>query len=129
MELVTPIVFGGVHGLVGISDQVFSLSGICWVQGNPDTARYMHDRQAQLKGTCQLMQDLAGGLLNMGLAVQLGEDHGELIPAEPGHRIRLAYTSADATGNLDQQLIAGIMAMAVVHFLEMVQVDKEKGQG
>src|SRR5262249_32825839 len=55
---------------------------------------------------------------------RIGEDHGELIPADAVAGIGSADGCADRLGQRLQPLIAHLMAQGVVHPLEVVQIDQ-----
>ena len=55
-------------------------------------------------------------------------DDGELVAAEAGDQLVAADHRAQPVGDLDQQLVAGRMAVNVVDRLEAVEVDAEDGE-
>jgi hypothetical protein len=64
--------------------------------------------------------------------VRLGEQHHELVAAE-ARQFRavdtfLGASAADARGNVDQQLVADMVAEGVVHALDVVEVDEHQRQ-
>jgi hypothetical protein len=64
----------------------------------------------------------------LGLAlVLLLEQDGELVAADPRRRVELARAGADPSRDDLQQLVAGRVAEAVVHGLEVVEVEEEDG--
>jgi len=87
---------GRVHGHVGVAQQPFGVLVVAPGQPHPDAgpgqdlaAGHGH-RGAQDGG-----QPLAPGH-RLGLVGDLGEEHGELVPAEPGRRCRRAPGSPAA---------------------------------
>ena len=48
------------------------------------------------------------------LTLDIGDEDGELVAPEAGHRVARANGSAEAVSDLDQQTIAGLVAIAVV---------------
>ena len=54
-----------------------------------------------------------------------GEDDGELVAPQPGHRVLAPDHRPQPLGHLAEKLVAGRMAAAVVDPLETVQVDEE----
>ena len=52
----------------------------------------------------------------------------KLVSAKPCHRIALADTRAETTGNFLQQIIADRMPQRVIDFLEMIKVEAKHGQ-
>ena len=53
------------------------------------------------------------------------DEHRELVAAEAGHRVAGADRVAQPVGDLDQQLVAGGVAEAVVDLLEAVEVQEQ----
>src|SRR3546814_6888710 len=53
------------------------------------------------------------------------DQHGELVAAQARDQGLLAERGADATASLDQHLVAGCVAGAVVDQLETVQVEEQ----
>ncbi len=62
-----------------------------------------------------------------GRADVLQEDD-ELVAAQARHRVRGAEASGEPSGDVDQELVAGHMAEAVVHHLEPVHVHEEDAE-
>ncbi len=58
-----------------------------------------------------------------------GQEHGELVAAQPRHRVRGAHGRDEAAGHVPEQLVARVVAERVVDLLEVVQVEEEEGQG
>ena len=56
---------------------------------------------------------------------QVGEQEEELVPALPRHHVRLPGASAEALGELLQELITRVVSERVVHELEVVEVEVE----
>jgi hypothetical protein len=52
--------------------------------------------------------------------------HGELVAAEPGDEILAAEGLFEPPGDPPQQLVAGVMAEAVVDHLEPVEVEEHQ---
>ena len=65
----------------------------------------------------------------IALLLQLLHQHHELITPQPGQAVGAAQHRLQAPGELQQQGVAGGMAMAVVHLLEAVQIAEDQGQG
>ena len=65
----------------------------------------------------------AAELARLGLAREAVGHHDELVAAQARHRIARARGAAQACGDLAQQGVADIVAEAVVHRLERVEVE------
>ena len=57
---------------------------------------------------------------------QAGEQHGELVAAEAGQRVAAAHRVAQPRRDLDEQLVAVVVAERVVDLLEAVEVDQQQ---
>src|SRR5207249_1295919 len=66
------------------------------------------------------------GHLDQSREIGLREQDDELFAAIPGHDIATPHGSKEAAGNLNQDPVAGLMAVAVVDPLEVVDVDDEE---
>ncbi len=60
--------------------------------------------------------------------LQLLQQDGELVPAEAGHRVLVPDVRLQPAGHPGQHPVADGVAQAVVHLLEMVQVQEEDAQ-
>ena len=54
--------------------------------------------------------------------------HREFIAAETGDGIGIAHDQAQPVGNLDEELVAGLVTKPVVNVLEAVEVDEMEGE-
>ena len=61
--------------------------------------------------------------------MDVGQQDHELIPADAGNRVLIAQHALQMVGDADEQLIAHLMAVAIVDRLEIVQVEKADGAG
>ena len=118
---------GGVHGDVGVAQQLGLVEGEALVDGDPDAGPDgdlpADQRERRPEGGDHPVGEQAGG----GQVGVLGQD-GELVAAEPADGVVLAQAAAQPAGDLAQQPVAGAVAEAVVDHLEVVQVDEQHGQ-
>jgi len=56
------------------------------------------------------------------------EQERELVSAESGHGVACAHNVVESTCDLLQQLIARVVAEAVVYLLEAVEIDQQDGE-
>ena len=56
-------------------------------------------------------------------------DDGELVAAEAGHQILAAHDAAQPLGDVEDELVADVMAERVVDVLEVIEVDVEHRRG
>jgi hypothetical protein len=82
---------------------------------------------ADLEGLCQGVRDLLAQGADIVGCDDFGEYH-ELVTTDAGYRIGLAQTAQQAPADLDQQQVAGGVAVAVIDQLEVIQVDEQQGE-
>ena len=117
---------GLVHGDVGAAQQRRDVVAVQGAQRDAD-ARLEVDRDAAqlerpLQGAVQ-----AGGHLGHDAAVgDVAQQHGELVAAQAGEQVAAADDRAQAARDLDQQLVAVVVAERVVDLLEAVEVDQQE---
>ena len=58
--------------------------------------------------------------------VDVRQEHGELVAAEPGEDVRLAQPAAQRRRDRQDELVAGVVAERVVDVLEVVEVEHEQ---
>ena len=95
--------------------------------GQERDAHADHDRGPDL-ALAQDGADVAGDDHRLVL-VDLGEDHGELVAAEPGDDVGVARPGPQALGHGLEHHVAGGAAVAVVGQLEVVDVEREQRAG
>ena len=115
---------GPVHGGVGVAQQgadVVAGAG----PGEPDAALHAQDVTAHADLDAQRAEHPAAEPLHVHA---LGQQDGELVAAEAGHDAAPAQGVAQARADQAQQLVAGLVAEAVVDALEAVEVEVEDDQ-
>ena len=81
----------------------------------PSTGERLEDQLAQPLG-----QRL--GLVEAGV----GQQDGELVAAEPGQHVARPQRGAQPRADLAEQVVAGVVAEAVVDLLEPVEVEQQQ---
>ena len=118
---------GRVHGEVGVAQQLLRRRGGPAAGGDADAGAGVdlpavdHDRRVE--GVEDALGHLDDG---SGVGGVLEED-GELVAAEASGRVARAEAAPQAVGDGTEQLVAGAVAEAVVHELEVVEVDEGDG--
>ena len=115
-------VLGAVHRHVGVDHQVLAVAGVVRVQADAQGQR--HEQLAALDRERRAHR-LDGGTRHpqgVGRLVQVGQQQGELVAAQPRQRVAAAHALAQAGGDLLQQGVAGGVAEGVVDVLEAVHV-------
>ena len=113
-----------VHRRVGVAQQGVGLL-MAVSQRDADAggdelgARVEHERPCEAGG------DPLGGGDRDPLARDLLEQQAELVAAEARDRVGRAHRLAQAGGDVDQEVVAGLVAERVVDLLEVVHVDEQ----
>ena len=128
---ITPCRLGLVHGDIGVLEQIFRTFQMAEEQADADTGRGAaliipkHARLVQL--TANFFRDQFGlGSRLIRLNAQLFQHHHEFVTAQPRHAVALAHTGLQPARRHDQQQIAHRMALRIVDYLEMIQVQKQQ---
>ena len=124
----TPVLLGGIHGLVGALHEFGDIGAVVREQANADAGRQVHDFIVDLERLGECVQDGLGGKVDPLAMVHVGHHDRELVATEPGHRIGLPDAADNPPRHIDQQAVAGQVTDGVVDLLEAVQVDEEQGQ-
>ena len=61
-------------------------------------------------------------------APRILHDDGELVPAQATHRVDRPRTAGEPAADLLQQRVADAVTQAVVHRLEVVEIDEQEGE-
>ena len=56
------------------------------------------------------------------------EEDGELVAADPAEQVAGAEDAGPAAGDLGEQPVAGLVAVAVVHVLEAVEIEQDDAE-
>ena len=117
---------GGVHRHVGVAQQL--IGGVAVLadgdaDAGADVDLLAQNPEGSPKGDSNSLRD-AGRGGDVGVL----EQDGELVAAEAGGRVLGAQRRSDSVGRLDQHVVAGGVAEAVVDRLEVVEVDEEHGR-
>ena len=78
-----------------------------------------------IRGGEQVQQPLTDAG-QVGVAVQAGENEGEFIPVQPGDRIPVAHGDGEAPGDVLQERIALLRAVAIVAGAEVANIDQDQ---
>ena len=100
----------------------------CSAKAMPMLAVTRSSRPAISKGTAARSQHVLGDHLRSSQVDPLAHDD-EFVAAEPGDRIGRPHRPHQPAGHRYQQRVTDAVAEAVVHDLEMVDVDEEHRQG
>ena len=116
---------GAVHRGVGVLQQARRPFGRAVGDGDPDARRHRDLGPRQHERFDERGRGTLGQLDRLFLAVQVLAEHDELVATEPRHRVLEAHGVAEPAAHRDQELVAGLVAEAVVHVLEPVEVDEQ----
>ena len=116
----------GVHGEVGVAQQLVG-PGAGRVEGDADARSDEHLFADDGERPAQGADDALGDRGRAVLVLEVLEEHGELVAAHAGRGVALAQAALQTGGDRHQELVADRVAEAVVHRLEVVEVDEQHG--
>ena len=128
VQLVAPGILGAVHGQVGEPQQGVDVAPVLGIGGDADAGGDKQLPTLDFKGFGQARQQLARGGLQGQTVPRVLDQHGEFVPAQPGHGVARPGQRPQALGHLAQQLVAHRVAVGVVDLLEVVQIDEQQRQ-
>ncbi len=117
---------GHIHGDVGMLQQLVGVLAVVGVQRQADAGLHVQGEPLQherlLEDGPQLVGDgdgaVAGG--------DPGQQHGELVTAQPRDGVDLAERALEPLADVDEELVAVVVAEGVVDLFEPVQVDQQQ---
>ena len=129
LERVASALLGPVHGGVGVGEQGLGVAPVVGKGRNSDAAGDAQDvpvdphllRDRRLKAGHRFRDVLDA----LGL---VAEHDDEFVAAEPHHDVRRAHAPTIRRGDGPEQLVAGVVAEAVVDVFEIVDVDEGDGR-
>ena len=86
---------------------------------------HAHALAGHLDAVLEVVQQPLRDGHRVDLAARAVEQQRELVAAEPGGGVALAQAAAQPVGHRAQQLVAGVVAVAVVDRLELVDVEQQ----
>ena len=120
-------VLGPLEGGVGVRQQRLGPAGARPGQGDADAGRDDDLLPADGERGGQPGGHPLGQADRVPLVGQVGAEDGELVAAEAGHGVAGAQDAAQPAGHRDQQPVDGVVAEALGHLLEAVEVDHQHG--
>ena len=96
------------------------------VDGHPDAGLDVDRQPFQHKGVPEAGQKLLGHGRGAVAGLDTREQDRELVAAEAGHGVDLAQGGLEPLADLDQELVAVVVAEGVVDLLEPVQIDQSQ---
>ncbi len=128
-ELAAAAVLGGVEGEVRRPGQLVALDAVVRRHGDSDRAA---DRAAPFLDRIGLREhrdDLPGDLAQFAAVVDVGQQHLELVAAQPSDFAASRHRALQPLGDMAKQLVASSMAKRVVDLLEPVEIEHDQGAG
>jgi hypothetical protein len=116
---------GSVHAHVGVPDHILGRGMVFAPKRDADARGCIYGFTSQGEGASYLLLDAPrGGEDGMDVA-HVVQENRKLITTQPGTDVGRTQAALDAAGDRDEQLIAHGVAEAVVHELEVVQIEKQ----
>ena len=124
-DLITPVSLGLVHCQIGARKQILGVRRVFGKQSHAQTGRESYRLSVQNNAvlTYRLEQAVRRG--QRRVAVRVGNEDGEFIPAEARNHVGVPHPAAQQTSEAHEELVAGPMAQSIVQELEFVEIDKQ----
>jgi hypothetical protein len=119
---------GHVHGNVGVLEQLGGVAAVLGVDRDPDAGIQVEGHPADAEGLVERRTELVGDRTGPVSGCARQQDR-ELVPAQPGNRVGSSEGPAQPLADLDEQLVAMVVAEGVVDVLEPVQVQQQQRRG
>ncbi|MCY1408196.1 hypothetical protein D9M71_235150 [compost metagenome] len=113
------------HGLLGLLQQFLGAVTVLGEQGDADGGAQADLLMIEGKRRFQVIEDALRQLGGFVGLLDIGLDQGELVAAEAGEGAQATAMSAQAIGQGQQQLVAGLVAELLVDALEIVEADTQ----
>ena len=118
-------IFHGVHGSIGIAEEIFSGEAVLGKNRDAD-AEGQHDfSAADFDRIGCAANDLFSAALNVSYRAEFGHDNDELVSTHPGDGVGFANDGEQALPYCREEYIAVGMAKRIVDLLEVVDVNEE----
>ena len=117
---------GGVHGDVGPLQQLLGVVAVFGVQRHPDAGLDVHGQPVEWERLLEGVLELPGHRNRALGRGDAGQQHCELVAAEPSDGVDLPQRGLEPLPDLEQELVAVVVAEGVVDLLEPVQVDEQQ---
>jgi hypothetical protein len=118
---------GPVHGQVRIAHQLGGVGSVVRIDGYPDAAGGIDfgsiDRNAREQSRFDAKEEVAQAVHG-----GKGFERAELVAAQPGHHFAVLEAVAEPARQRLQHPVAGRVAIAVIDFLEAIEVDGDDCQ-
>jgi hypothetical protein len=125
LVVVPAALLGPVHGGVGVPEDRLHGGTVLGMKGDPHARGDEHGVVGQGERLAERAQKLLGDHDGVGELTDLRQEHPELVGPESGHGVLGPDGSLEARGHLEEQLVAHLGAQAVVHLLEVIQVEHQ----
>ena len=125
---VAAFVFGAIERHVGVTQNVAGIVGAAVDHGDADRGADDDVVAVDRVGRADRGDDAPGDRLQRIGIRGAGGDDGEFVAAEPGDEIVAAHDAAEALRDVENQLVADVVAERIVDVLEVVEVDVEHGR-
>ena len=128
LDAVAARLLGPVHGHVGPVEEDLGVPPVVGVDRHADAGGQAELAAGQPEGFVEGRQQARGAGTQPGPVVALGDQHDELVAAVAQHALAGAQHRLEAPRDLDQQLVAHVVAEGVVDVLEAVEIEETQGQ-
>ena len=119
---------GPIHRLGGVAQQLLAVCVVQREQRHADAGRQADTRSRALQWFTDPAQNLEYSLVAVGDILDIPQQQGEFVTADACQGVSCIQALLQALGHADQQLVADVVAEAVVDRLEHVQIQQADRQ-
>ena len=119
---------GQVHGMVGMAQQRVGVTAIIRIQRDADAGRDVDRLLDQVEGRRDDLEQTVQRFIDFLDTAQAPQKQHELIAAQARDGIVAAHADLEPTRHADEQFVARLVAVTVVHRLESIQIQHADGQ-
>ncbi len=120
-----PFRLGAIEREVGIVQQFLGAGGVPRIDRDADRGADRHqlllEQERPVEAAAQLLRDQ----LHLAGVGDVLAQHDELVAADPRHQTVRGNLEAQLLGDIAQQAVTDRVALEVVHFLEVVEIDPQ----
>ena len=120
------VALGRIHRGIRQLDQSVGVGAVVRRHRNPDRGATVKDVAAAFVWALDRAECLFGQSCHLTALVQVLQQHRKLVAAQARDQVFLAEHLEKTVADLDQQLVAGRVSVAVVYLLEPVQVHEQQ---
>ena len=127
-HLTAPGLFCAIHCAICAPHERLRRISVPGRESDSNTGADVNAVTPNVDGPLDLGDDGSGDLLGLGRIADPNQNDDELITARAGDQISPPRVALQYSGHVTQHPVTAFVSVAVVHLLEIVQIDLQEGQ-